>query len=45
MEGIVTFYTAKDVPGKNLFINGAYKHEAVNYDEMVYIYIYVFYFN
>lgn len=35
MKGVVAFFTAKDVPAKNLFIIGVNKADSLPYDELV----------
>lgn len=35
MKGVIAFYTAKDIPGKNVFIPGSAQEMMLNYDEVV----------
>ena len=35
MDGVIAFYSAKDVPGKNCFINESNKHDTLLDNEMV----------
>lgn len=36
MKGVVAFFSAKDVPGKNLFASGANKLMMLNFDEVLF---------
>lgn len=35
MKGVIAFYTAKDIPGKNLFIPANAQLLFLNFDEVV----------
>lgn len=35
MKGVVAFYSAKDIPGKNAFVSAANQHLLLNEDELV----------
>lgn len=35
MNGVVAFLSAKDIPGKNLFISAASKQMLLDFDEVV----------
>ena len=35
MDGVVAFYSAKDIPGKNTFINVSQQYPFINADEPV----------
>ncbi|XP_043603195.1 indole-3-acetaldehyde oxidase-like isoform X2 [Bombus pyrosoma] len=36
MKGVIAFYTAKDIPGKNVFIPGSAQEVMLNYDEILF---------
>ncbi|KAI4474230.1 hypothetical protein M0802_015717, partial [Mischocyttarus mexicanus] len=37
MKGVIAFYTAKDIPGKNIFISGSSNLQMLNEDEVLFV--------
>lgn len=51
MDGVIAYFTAKDIPGKNAFVNSACKYsqalskdEPVRFSNIVYFYNYYYYY-